>query len=363
MYNENLQSIGNPDMMDVFEEYDFRSSKRKNSDKYKEAINEYKLQENIIPHVNDILTAKIIKTTPEYLVFDSGIYKDYIYVDNKPNEALHLVDANIGDEFDIMITHVNNTNYMIEGSIDIIFRAKACEEIEESQLNNDIVTVKVLEYTPIGYKVEIQGYESISAIMPNTLSGVNKLYDPEALIGQELQVYVENYLEKNNIWVVNRKRFLMSMFDDELKKLHYNTVYTGNVTGTTDFGVFVEFNNCLTGMIHKSNIIPEWRDKFEEIKPGFKIDFYIKEIIGKKIILTQILTKSVWDIVEVGQEYEGTVELINSGILVKLDDETKGMINFTEDDKRQTTLKDGDTVKVRIESFDRMTRKIFLTLI
>ncbi len=39
---------------------------------------------------------------------------------------------------------------------------------------------------------------------------------------------------------------------EAIKKLKYDIPYTGHVTGTTPFGIFVEFNECLTGMIHKA---------------------------------------------------------------------------------------------------------------
>jgi hypothetical protein len=51
------------------------------------------------------------------------------------------------------------------------------------------------------------------------------------------------------------------------KLLEFNTPYGGRVTGTTPF-VFVEFNDCLTGMIHKANVVEEWQNRISEIKPG-----------------------------------------------------------------------------------------------
>jgi ribosomal protein S1 len=90
-----------------------------------------------------------------------------------------------------------------------------------------------------------------------------------------------------------------------IKELNYELSYTGHVTGTTPFGVFVEFNECLTGMIHKANVHPDWQDKLSDIKPGFSIEFYIKEIIkdkgAPKLILTQILRETLWDNIKNGQ--------------------------------------------------------------
>ncbi len=145
--------------------------------------------------------------------------------------------------------------------------------------------------------------------------------------------------------------------------MEYNKVYSGHVTGTTPFGVFVEFNDCLTGMIHKANVNPEWQEKLTTIKPGFQIEFYIKEVIKDKIILTQILRETLWDTIKNGQIIEGSVKDIKQfGTLVNLDDETVGLIHTSEMEKLGKKFTAGQDLKVKVLSVDRMSRKIFLTV-
>ena len=159
--------------------------------------------------------------------------------------------------------------------------------------------------------------------MPNTLAGINKLYDPNSIVGQTFEVMIESYAEQEGTYIVSRRKYLQSLIPTAIKQLKYGEVYSGHVTGTTPFGVFVEFNECLTGMIHKANVNPEWQEKLTSIKPGFNIEFYIKEVIKDKIILTQILRETLWDNIKNGQTLSGVVrETKQFGTLVSLDDET-----------------------------------------
>jgi small subunit ribosomal protein S1 len=179
---------------------------------------------------------------------------------------------------------------------------------------------------------------------------------------------IESYSEQEGTYIVSRRKYLQSLIPDAVKALEYNVAYDGHVTGTTPFGVFVEFNDCLTGMIHKANINPAWSDRISEIKPGFEITFYIKEIIKdknfSKLILTQVLRESLWDNIKNGQVIEGTVKDIKPfGTLINLDEETVGLIHSSEMDKiGKMKFEKDQNLKVRVLSVDRTSRKIFLTV-
>ena len=117
-------------------------------------------------------------------------------------------------------------------------------------------------------------------------------------------------------------------------------------------------------MIHKTNLNPELAEKMHLIQPGMEIEFYIKEIIKNKIILTQILRESIWDSIKIGQVISGVVKERKSfGVLVRLDDETCGLVHTSELEKISKKLIDGDDVKVRVLSTDRLNRKIFLSVV
>ena len=128
-------------------------------------------------------------------------------------------------------------------------------------------------------------------------------------------------------------------------------------------GMFNEFDECLTGMIHKSNVNPEWQDKLETIKPGTEIEFYVKEIIKDKIILTQIPKETVWDTIKMNQILKGkVVDNKTFGTLVSFDEETMGLIHTSELKKYDKLPAIGQKIDVKVVGIDRGSRKIFLTV-
>ena len=328
----------------------------------KKQMEAYESNEVKHPSEGKVVNVVYLGINGQYLVFDGG-FKDYVRIDNRPNESKYLKNTNVGDSVDVFVTEINNTNFIIKGSISEIYESKARKSLTSLQ---EGVSVKayVRELTPAGYNIDLN-YEGVTlpGFMPNTLAGINKLHDQSSILGKTFDVMIESFSRDEGTYIVSRRKYLQTLIPQSIKELEYGVVYTGHVTGTTDFGVFVEFKECLTGMIHKTNIDPEWADKLSSISPGFEIEFYIKEIVKDKIILTQILRESLWDTIKVGQIFSGKIRDIKSfGALVILDDETNGLIHTSEMEKSSRRLSTGEQVKVRVIAVDRMSRKIFLSV-
>jgi ribosomal protein S1 len=174
---------------------------------------------------------------------------------------------------------------------------------------------------------------------------------------------VESFSKSEGTYIVSRRKYLQTLIPEAIENLTIGQVYQGNVTGTTPFGVFVEFNECLTGMIHKANITEEYRDKITQIQPGTEIVFYVKEVIKNKIILTQYLRESLWDTIRVGSNIRGVVRDTKSfGVLISLDDETTGLIHSNEVEKIKRKFTPGEEINTKVLAVDKQNRKIFLTV-
>ena len=314
------------------------------------------------PKEGTVSNVKYVGTNANYFVFDGG-FKDYVRVENRLGEAKYLKNTNIGDSVDVYIKEINNNHFMIIGSISELYESRARQSLTSLE-EGVAVSAHIRELTPAGYNIDIN-FEGVTlpGFMPNTLAGINKLHDVTSILGQTFDVMIESFSREEGTYIVSRRKYLQTLIPQSIKKLEYGHVYIGHVTGTTDFGVFVEFNECLTGMIHKTNIDPTWADKLNQITPGYEIQFYIKEIIKDKIILTQILRESLWDSIKINQTITGKVKDIKPfGALVILDEETNGLIHTSELEKSHRKLVSGETVKVRVIAVDRGNRKIFLTV-
>jgi small subunit ribosomal protein S1 len=316
-----------------------------------------------IPKINEVANVTYLGTSEEDIIFDGG-FKDFIRIEKRNDELKYLVNTNIGDRIDVLITKVDEDDFEIKGSLVELYEKQAKKRLLNSK-ESVVVTAQVNELTPAGYSVDIF-FEGVTlpGFMPNTLAGINKLSQPDAIVGVTFEVMIESFSREEGTYIVSRRKYLQTLIPQAIKELRHGVVYEGIVTGTTQFGIFVEFKDCLTGMIHKTNIREDWANKIDEILPGFLVQFYVKEIIKDKIILTQILRESLWDTIKVNQIMTGKVRDTKSfGVLVALDDETNGLIHTSELEKSSRKLSAGQDVKVRIIAVDRMNRKIFLSVV
>jgi ribosomal protein S1 len=353
--------IGNPELEYLFEEDSFKKKKKSQTE-----IELSKLYDKTfvdMPIEGQVVSAQLTGETNSNFLFTVKGYKDDVRVDNKLAESKYLKNSQIGDIIDVLIVNVNHDDFYIKGSISTLYENRAHQTLKSLE-DGESVTATIKSLNPAGYDVEItRGGVTLPGFMPNTLAGINKLYDPTSIVGQTFEVMIESYAEQEGTYIVSRRKYLQTLIPQAIKELNYDISYRGHVTGTTPFGVFVEFNECLTGMIHKANVHPDWQERLGDIKPGFEIEFYIKEIVREKIILTQILRETLWDNIKNGQVLPGVVKDVKQfGTLVNLDDETVGLIHTSEMEKLKTRFQSEQEIKVKVLSVDRASRKIFLTL-
>lgn len=356
-----IATIGNPELEFLFEDDTFKNRKRSQQE-----IELLKLYESTfveMPVVGQVVSATWTGETKNGFTFEVPGYKDDVRIDNRLSESKYLRNSELGDVIDVLIIDVNHDDFYIKGSISTLYENRAHQTLKSLE-EGESVTAHVKSLNPAGYDVELRrGGVTLQGFMPNTLAGINKLYDPTSIIGHTFEVMIESYAEQEGTYIVSRRKYLQTLIPQAIKELNYEISYKGHVTGTTPFGVFVEFNECLTGMIHKANLNPAWQERISEIKPGFEIEFYIKEVVKEKIILTQILRETLWDNIKNGQTLKGVVRDVKQfGTLVNLDDETVGLIHTSEMEKLKAKFQSEQEIKVKVLSVDRASRKIFLTL-
>jgi ribosomal protein S1 len=318
-----------------------------------------------------VTKGKVIGQLSDYILVDIN-HKDYVMIEKKREEMSYVEKVNLksGDTVDVLITSISEDPYLIKGSIAALNKSNTYDEIINNSETHS-VSATVMEAIPAGYILEIFYNEhKIPAFMPNILAGINKLNDPNSIVGDTFNVMIESFSDEKGTFIVSRKKYLQSLIPHTISELKsvdetgYPIPYQGKVTGTAKFGVFVEFNECLTGMIHKDNMSEETLSTLDLIKPGDNFNFFIKEIVKNKLFLTQVWRQTLWDTLEIDNVFEGVVsESISFGTLILLDDETKGIIHNAELEKSKRTLKTGDKVKVKVLSIQRMDRKIYLGLV
>ena len=274
----------------------------------------------------------------------------------------------VGMEIDVKI-RTNKKNGDVIASI-----SEALKEVKLKEIKNAIgdksigFTGKVKELIHGGYWVDVAG---IKCFMPGSLGGLNKLHDFNVLVGKEIIVMPITFSKEKDTVVVSHREYLRTMIPSTIEKLNetIKDKRTGFVTGTTKFGVFAEFDECLTGLIPKAELDEDFVKALEDnkIKPGDSITFWAKEIISeRKIILSQLGPKiDLWDGVD--EKYkpmmiaEGKVTKITSyGAFVELEKGISGLIHKSK--LKGANLSKGDKVNVKIGSVNVSDRKITMNI-
>lgn len=322
----------------------------------------------------DVVEGTLVSFDKKEIVIDIN-FKDNVFVDAKTIDNEMFESFAVGSPIKVMITQISEDPYYIKGSLNDLVKLNITNIVKDHFNDNLHLWATVKESQPAGYFLDLEVENRIvEAFMPNTLAGVNKLHDPQSIVGQRFEVMIETLEQDKGIYVVSRKKYLEELVPERIKQLKKEwtkdkyKVYEGTITGTTPFGAFVEFCDYLTGMIHRYNVSENWQpdEKWSTMKPGMYVNFYIKDIITRKnkVILTQILRESLWDSIKVDDVVKGKVISIKPfGALIQLDEETNGLIQNTYLQKNKIDLKLGQEVDVRVTSIMKDERKINLSLV
>jgi predicted RNA-binding protein with RPS1 domain len=218
-----------------------------------------------------------------------------------------------------------------------------------------------------GFIIEVQG---INGFLPGSLAAANVVRDFDSMIGKVVPVMVEDYLVESSTFVFSYKKYLAYVLPTKIEELDLDAKYSGTVTGIAKYGIFVEFDEIFTGLLHSSKMSPALKESFKnfEFKPGDVVDFWIREITpDKKIILSDedpsFRRKELEEFKDqnVGIIRSGEVVSIQPfGALIKLQKDMVGLISQKEIKMKKKRFNVGDEVMVTIERVHN--DKIFLTL-
>jgi ribosomal protein S1 len=321
--------------------------------------------------VGEILNGKIYAVSHDFISVDVG-YRELVYVkyDKEPSEIQSLKP---GDETAVLITQFGNNSHVL-GSINGGVKHKVFMDLREAVETGGTAWVgKVTHMIENGgYMVAVQGIE---CFMPGSLAGINKLHDFSSIIGTEMYVVPVSFSPERGTLVVSHRKYLQALIPGEIEDLKANQGATvkGNVTGTAKYGVFVEFNNCLTGMIHSNDLDEETTAKFKarQILPGDEIEFIVKDIISDtKITLTQKANSvsNPWhDIAsryQIPSVIQATVKTKKDyGLFITIEEGVTGLLHVSEvGEDIMDVFKNGDPITVQITRIDVDSMKVFLKM-
>lgn len=188
------------------------------------------------------------------------------------------------DVFSVIVTKADNGAYV--GTCKD--PAKYREEIIDASRNNKWFDVKITGLIRGGYRALYKG--TIECFIPGSHAAANIITDFDSLIGQTLPVMVDNFDWSSRMYVVSYKKYVRHSMHERVNDLKFGHKYTGRLTSDpTEYGIFVEFENYYTGLIHRMDF-QNYEEACSKYKAGDVVDVYVKNVTEKngnyRIVLT-----------------------------------------------------------------------------
>ncbi|OYT14979.1 MAG: hypothetical protein B7C24_15515 [Bacteroidetes bacterium 4572_77] len=238
---------------------------------------------------------------------------------------------------------------------------------------------KVVSLTDYGAFIEIEkGVEGLIHI--SEMSWTQHVKHPSQIVsmGQTIEAIVLNIDKENKKLALGMKQLEPDPWSDLMKRYPVSSRHHGVVRNLTNFGVFVELEPGVDGLIHISDL--SWTKKIrhpgEFVKRGDELDVIVLGIdpdqrriaLGHKQIDT-----NPWDVFEdtyaVGQTTSAKIErIIEKGVIIELPDGVDGFVPvsqlaFAPIMNISDYFSVGDELPLKVVEFDKDSKKIVLSVV
>ena len=250
-------------------------------------------------------------------------------------------------------------------------RAEAWEKLE----TGSVIEGTVGSLTDFGAFVDIGGVDGLVHVTEIAHHRVNKPSDV-LTIGQKVEVKILGLDREKNRISLSIKQLQKDPWDDAEDRFPARGAFSGTVVRATDFGVFVELEPGLDGLIHVSQLQPGVELSSPEMAVGSTVQGWIREVdvdnhrIG--LTMRRLPDRNPWERIEMryqeGQIVEGTVENgADFGVFVELEPGLSGLIPISElgverDTDPRTVFPPGEKIKVKVMTLDPNRQRISLSV-
>ena len=263
----------------------------------------------------------------------------YSQIDLRPVKDL---DALIGESFDFKILKFNRKRNNVVISRRAILeeaRAKLREKMRSVLEEGQIIKGAITNITDYGLFIDMGGMDGLCHITDLSWGRVShpaKLYK----VGQELEVKVLKYDKDHDRVSLGIKQLKADPWATVAERFPVGEKTMGKVVSITDYGVFVELEEGVEGLIHVSEMTwskkPRHPSKMVTVGDELEIMVLNIEPETKRISLgMKQLLPNPWDLVTdnypVGSVIEGKVKNITDfGIFIGIEEGIDGLIHVSD---------------------------------
>lgn len=254
------------------------------------------------------------------------------------------------------------------GSVYEAYLEKTREEfISQISAQNSYYIAKVISKNQGGFFIKVQG---VDAFLPGSLAAANKIVNFDSYIGREVPVMVEDYLKPSDTFIFSYKKYLDKILPGKLAAIEKFSKLEGIITGASKYGIFVEFQEIFTGLLHTSEMESDTLESFNQrrIEPGHPIELWVKDIRDNKLILTEFNPSEKQEEIEnFKYKTEGIVKSMKVisvkpfGVFLEVEEDRIGLLPVREMKKIAKKMEVGESYALCVSKVDSETGKIYLT--
>ncbi len=234
---------------------------------------------------------------------------------------------------------------------------------------------RVRSITDFGAFVDLGGVDGLVHV---TEIAHHRIGHPRDVLaeGQEVRVKILELNQEKNRISLSIKALEDDPWTDANERFPAKSAFNGTIVRKADFGVFVQLEPGIDGLLHVSQLPPGLEKNSPELEVGETIRGWVREVDleNRRIGLTmrQVPDRDPWERIEMryqeGQTLEATVENgTDFGVFVELEPGLSGLIPISEmgiekgDDPR-TAFAPGEKLTLKLMVLDPNRRRISLSV-
>jgi len=272
---------------------------------------------------------------------DIGVpaFLPYSQIDLRPVKDL---DALIGQSFDFKILKFNRKRNNVVVSRRAILeeqRAKLREKMRSTLEEGQTIRGAITNITDYGLFIDLGGMDGLCHITDlswGRVSHPSKLYT----VGEEIEVKILKYDKDSDRVSLGVKQLKSDPWELVPDQYPAGSRVNGKVVSITDYGVFVELEEGVEGLVHISEMSwskkPKHPSKLVSVGEEIEVQVLKVEAETKRISLgMKQLLPNPWDVVEetypIGAVIEGKIKNITDfGIFIGIEEGIDGLIHVSD---------------------------------
>lgn len=323
---------------------------------------------------------KVVKRVKGGLVVDLGVIQAFLPGSQADVQPIKNFDDLIGQEFDFQIVKVDEMRKNLVVSRKAILEESLNEKRQELMKTIEVgasLEGVVKNITDFGAFVDLGGVDGLIHITDFSWGRINHPSEIVS-IGDKITVQVIDFNKETSRISLGLKQLVDNPWETIPDKYKVGDVVQGNIVSIMNYGIFIELEKGIEGLIHISEI--SWTKNVQNLQDSYKVGDSIESKVlfvdakEQKISLgikqlSDDPWKTITDHVKIGDKKSGTVNKVTKfGAFVSLTNELEGFVRTTDfhwtknPSHPKEFVNEGETLEYVVLDILEKERKVLLSV-